>query len=73
MYSAGQNPVKITRTESGHPDSVMVFTISVGLDSIKDIMEAIAEEGGGVFIHLDEEEKTETIVDSIEKWLFSKR
>ena len=73
VYSAGQNPVKITRTESGHPDSVMVFTISVGLDSIKDIMEAIAEEGGGVFIHLDEEEKTETIVDSIEKWLFSKR
>ena len=54
VYSAGQNPVKITRTESS-PESVMVFAISVGSDSIIDIMEAIAEEGGGAFIHLDEE------------------
>jgi hypothetical protein len=71
VFSAGQNPVKIARTES-RPESV-IFAISVGSESVKDIMEAIAEEGGGAFIHLDDEEKTETLVGSIETVLFSKR
>jgi hypothetical protein len=72
VHSAGQNPVKIARTESDS-ENIVVFAISVGSDSVADIMEAIAKEGGGAFIHLDREEKTETIIESIEKWLFSKR
>jgi hypothetical protein len=72
VYSAGQNPVKITRTVSG-PEDVVLFAVSVGSDSVTDIMEAVAEEGGGAFIHLDRYEKTETIVNTIETTLFSKR
>ncbi len=72
IYSSGQNPVKIARTESVS-ENVVLFSISVGSDSVTDIMEAIAEEGGGAFIHLDREEKIDTIIDSIERRLFSKR
>ncbi|MHA1951502.1 MAG: hypothetical protein ACXAAO_03265 [Candidatus Thorarchaeota archaeon] len=72
VYSAGQNPVKIARTESGIND-VVIFALSLGSDSGTDIMQAIAEEGDGLFIHLDHEEKTETIIDTIERCLFRKR
>jgi len=72
VYSAGQNPVKIVRT-AGVPDEVVVIAVSVGSNSVTDIMSAVAEEGGGAFIHLDSDEKTETLVDTIEKTLFSKR
>jgi len=36
-------------------------------------MNAVAEEGGGSFIHLDRDDKTETIIETIEKTLFSRR
>jgi hypothetical protein len=72
VYSSGKNPVKIARTIGG-PEEVVIFAVSVGSDSVTDIMEAVAEESGGAYIHLDSDEKTQTIVETIEKTLFSKR
>lgn len=72
VYSAGQNPVKIARTV-GNSEKLVLFAISMGSGSVTDLMEAVAEEGGGAFIHIDRDEKTETIVETIEKTLFSKR
>jgi hypothetical protein len=64
VYSAGQNPVKITRTNIENLD-VRVLCISVGVDSATDIMEAIAKEGSGIAIHLDSVTKMNPIVDTI--------
>ena len=64
VYSAGQNPVKITRTKVEDLD-VKVLSISVGEDSATDIMEAIAKEGSGIAIHLDSVTKMKLIVDTI--------
>ncbi len=72
IYSAGQNPVKITRTQGNYED-VAVFAMSMGADSGTDIMEAIAKEGNGVFIHIDSIEKSDAIVGIIDRWLLSKR
>ena len=47
--------------------------MSMGIDSEVDIMEAIAEEGNGAFIHIDNIEKSDTIVGTIDRWLHSKR
>lgn len=72
IYSAGQNPVKITRTQGSHED-VAVFAMSMGTDSVIDIMKAIAKEGSGAFIHIDSIEKSDAIVGTIDRWLLSKR
>jgi hypothetical protein len=64
VYSAGQNPVKVTRKNVGD-QSVRVITISVGDDSAVDIMDAIAKEGNGTSFHMDSEERVRMIVDSI--------
>lgn len=72
ISSAGQNPVKITRTQSSS-ENVAVFAVSLGMDSEVDIMEAIAEEGNGTFIHIDNIEKSDTIVGTIDRWLLRKR
>ncbi len=72
ISSAGQNPVKITRTQGSY-ENVVVFAMSMGIDSEVDIMEAIAEEGNGAFIHIDNIEKSDTIVGTIDRWLHSKR
>jgi len=72
IYSAGQNPVKITRTK-GRDEAIAVFTMSIGADSMVDIMEAIAKEGNGASIHIDNIEKSDAIVDTIDSWLLSKR
>lgn len=66
VYSAGQNPVKITRTNLGDK-AVKVLSISVGEDSATDIMEAIAKEGKGIAFHLDSDDRMNLIVDSINK------
>lgn len=72
IYSTGQNPVKISRTQGSTVD-VMILALSVGVDSVLDIMEAIAKEGNGVFIHLDNIEKTASIVPSIDRMLLDRR
>lgn len=72
IYSAGQNPVKITRTYGSYED-IAVFAISTGVNSVADIMEAIAKEGSGAFIHIDSIEKSDAIVGTIDRWLLSKR
>ncbi len=72
ISSAGQNPVKITRTQGSY-ENVAVFAMSMGIDSEVDIMKAIAEEGNGAFIHIDNIEKSETIGGTIDRWLLSKR
>ncbi len=64
VYSAGQNPVKISRKNIENLD-VKVLSISVGQDSATDIMEAIAKEGSGIQIHLDSVTKMNPIVDTI--------
>ncbi|MGD9396503.1 MAG: VWA domain-containing protein [Candidatus Thorarchaeota archaeon] len=64
VYSAGQNPVKVTRTNIEDLD-VRILSISVGVDSATDIMEAIAKEGSGRAIHLDSVTKMNPIVDTI--------
>ena len=64
VYSAGQNPVKITRrTMTNKP--VKILCISVGENSATDIMEAVAKEGNGFAIQLDNVQKTSSIADAI--------
>lgn len=64
VYSAGQNPVMVTRKNKGDKD-VKFLAISVGADSATDIMDAIAKEGHGTSIHLDSDDVIDTIVDKI--------
>ena len=64
VYSTGQNPVKITRTNLGD-QAVKILSISVGEDSATDIMEAIAKEGNGISFHLDSDDRMNLIVDAI--------
>jgi len=64
IYSTGKNPVKVTRTNLGNT-SVRVLSISVGEDSAKDIMEAIAKEGNGISIHMNNESMIDSILDAI--------
>ncbi|MHA3963584.1 MAG: vWA domain-containing protein [Candidatus Thorarchaeota archaeon SMTZ1-45] len=66
VYSTGQNPVKITRTNL-EGKSVKILSVSVGKESATDIMEAIAKEGNGISIHVDSEKKLNLIVDAINK------
>lgn len=68
VYSAGQNPVKVTRINLGDKH-VKFLTISMGKNSATDIMEAIAKEGKGTTIHMDDGEKMKLIVDSINRML----
>ncbi len=64
VYSAGQNPVKVTRTNFGE-QSVRILSISVGEDSAKDIMEAIANEGNGSSFTIDSDDQIASVVDAI--------
>ncbi len=64
VYSAGQNPVKVTRMNLGE-QAVRFLCISVGEDSAKDIMEAIAKEGNGKSIHMDSDDSMDSIVNAI--------
>jgi len=64
VYSAGQNPVKVTRTNSENKNARIV-SISVGEDSATDIMEAIAKEGNGVSIHMNSDVRIDSILDAI--------
>ncbi|MFW9805346.1 MAG: vWA domain-containing protein, partial [Candidatus Thorarchaeota archaeon] len=64
VYSAGQNPVMVTRKNKGDKD-VRFLAISVGIDSATDIMDAIAKEGNGISIHLDSDSVVNSIVDKI--------
>ena len=66
VYSAGQNPVKITRINMGDK-TLKILSISVGEDSAKDIMDAIAKEGNGIAFHLDTDIMMNQIVDAINK------
>jgi hypothetical protein len=72
IYSAGQNPVKIARTNV-EGNAVKVLCISVGENSATDIMEAIAKEGNGIAFHLDNEDKMNLIVDAINEMTTSLR
>ena len=72
VYSAGQNPVKITRTNMGDLD-VRILSIAVGEDSATDIMEAIAKEGKGTSIHLNSIDRINLIVDAINRMTFNRR
>ena len=64
VYSTGQNPVKVTRTNLG-TKIVRVLSISVGEDSATDIMEAIAKEGNGISIHMNNDDRMDSILDAI--------
>ena len=64
VYSAGQNPVKVTRTNFGD-QPVRVLSISVGEDSAKDIMDAIATEGNGLSFTIDSDDRINSIMDAI--------
>jgi hypothetical protein len=64
VYSAGQNPVKVTRTNFGE-QSVRILSISMGEDSAKDIMEAIANEGNGSSFIIDSDDQIVSVVDAI--------
>ena len=64
VYSTGQNPVKVTRTNIGD-QGIRVLSISVGEDSATDIMEAIAKEGSGKSLHMDSADRMDLIVDAI--------
>ena len=68
VYSAGQNPVKVTRTNFGD-QPVRVLSISVGEDSAKDIMEAIATEGNGISFTIDRDDSINSIVDAINEMM----
>jgi hypothetical protein len=72
IYSAGQNPVKIARTQ-GTQEDVVVYALSMGANSVIDIMEAIAKEGNGAFIHIDDIEKLDEIVDTIDRLVLKER
>jgi hypothetical protein len=64
VYSAGQNPVKITRKNIGEGDA-KILSISVGRDSSFDIMDAIAKEGNGLSFHVQSDEDIQSIVNTI--------
>jgi hypothetical protein len=64
IYSAGQNPVKVTRINLGD-QIVRILCVSVGEDSATDIMDAIAKEGNGLSIHMNTMEKMGLFVDAI--------
>ena len=64
VYSAGQNPVKITRQAMANRP-VKILCVSVGENSATDIMEAVAKEGNGFVIQLDSVQKTSSIADAI--------
>lgn len=66
VYSAGQNPVKITRINM-RDKTLKILSISVGEDSAKDIMDAIAKEGNGIAFHLDTDIMMNQIVEAIYK------
>ena len=70
VYSAGKNPVKITRTILSN-QAVRVLTISVGEDSATDIMDAIAKEGSGKSIHMDSDDMLASIVNAINEMMTS--
>ena len=64
VYSAGQNPVKITRQAMANRP-IKILCVSVGESSATDIMEAVAKEGNGFVIQLDNVQKTGSIADAI--------
>ena len=64
VQSAGRNPVKVVRTGLGE-HIVRILSISVGEESVTDIMDAIAKEGNGRSVHLDSDEKITLIVKAI--------
>jgi hypothetical protein len=66
VHSAGQNPVKIIRTNI-RDQPVKIISISVGENSATDIMEAVAKEGNGVTFQLDNIERINLIIDSINR------
>lgn len=66
VYSTGQNPVKVTRTNLGDK-TVKILSVSVGKESAKDIMDAIAKEGNGISIHVDNDKKLNLIVDAVNR------
>jgi hypothetical protein len=68
VYSAGQNPVKVTRKNIGDSD-VRIIGVSVGRDSATDIIDAIAKEGNGLSLHLQSDEKVSSIVDTISEMM----
>ncbi|MFW9869648.1 MAG: hypothetical protein ACFFEL_08485 [Candidatus Thorarchaeota archaeon] len=68
IYTAGQNPVKISRIH-GRNSKVMIFAFSMGIKSEIDIMEAIAKEGVGAFVHIDNIRKLDEIIDTIDRRL----
>ncbi|MGY5855815.1 MAG: VWA domain-containing protein, partial [Candidatus Thorarchaeota archaeon] len=70
IYSAGQNPVKVTRMNLGDRP-IRILCISVGQDSATDIMEAIAKEGKGKSIHMTSEDRMDSIVDAINDLMIS--
>lgn len=70
IYSAGQNPVKVTRMNLGDRP-IRILCISVGQDSATDIMEAIAKEGKGKSIHMTSEDRMDSIVKAINEMMTS--
>ena len=70
IYSAGQNPVKVTRMNLGDRP-IRILCISVGQDSATDIMEAISKEGKGKSIHMTSEDRMDSIVDAINDLMIS--
>ncbi len=70
IYSAGQNPVKVTRMNLGDRP-IRILCISVGQDSATDIMEAIAKEGNGKSIHMTSEDSMDSIVNAINEMMTS--
>jgi len=71
FYSAGQNPVKVTRKNLGDR-AIRILCISVGEDSATDIMDAIAKEGNGLSIHMSTTDKMDLVVDAINDMISSK-
>ncbi|MHA2323261.1 MAG: hypothetical protein ACXACG_16645, partial [Candidatus Thorarchaeota archaeon] len=72
VYSAGKNPVKVTRTNFGD-QAIRVLSISVGEESATDIMKAIAKEGNGISFHIDSDDRIHSIVDAINEMMTSTR
>ncbi len=70
VYSTGQNPVKVTRMNLDD-QAVRFLCISVGEDSATDIMDAIAKEGNGKSIHMDSDDRMDSIVDAINDMMTS--
>ncbi|MFW9788273.1 MAG: vWA domain-containing protein [Candidatus Thorarchaeota archaeon] len=64
VHSAGQNPVKMTRTNIGD-QATKLLCVSVGESSAADIMSAIAKEGNGIAIHLTSVDRMNLVVDAL--------